>query len=60
MGNLKQALLFLHVAELEAICARLGLAVKAKKIILIVRIVHFISTGEIIKEPKMPAISNAR
>ena len=60
MANLKEALLFLHVAELEAICTQLGLVAKGKKIILIARILNFISTGEIIKEPKIPAVSKVK
>ena len=59
MANLKAALLFLHVAELRQLCMTQDIPSQGNKIILIARILHFISTGEIIKEPKMPAISKA-
>ena len=60
MVNLKEALLFLHVAELRQLCMTQGVPSHGNKVTLIARIVHFISTGEIIKEPKIPTISKAK
>jgi hypothetical protein len=55
--QLKEALLFLHVEELKSIAKKFGLADKGKKGEVIARIMHFIETGEVRKEIKMPQIS---
>ena len=58
--DLKESLLFLRVSELKEIAAKLLLPDKGKKITLIERIMHFLATGEIIQEPKIPTASCAR
>ena len=57
---LNTSLNFLHVSELREICTKLAILDKGKKDAIILRIVHFLQTGEIIKEPKIPAISLAQ
>ena len=58
--DLQKSLYFLHVGELREICLRLCIPEKGLKLRLIARIMHFIPTGEVIKEPKMPDISRAK
>ena len=60
LNKLKDALNFLHVEELRDLCSKFCFINKGKKIVLIARIVHFIKTGEVIHEPKIPAISCAK
>ncbi len=58
--ELRESLLFLSVNELKEILAKLLLPEKGKKISLIERILHFLATGEIIQEPKIPKKSCAQ
>lgn len=60
LNLLKKALLFLKMAELRDVCARLYLPTQGTKNVLIAWILHFIKTGEIIKEPKIPDASKAK
>lgn len=60
LSSLRTSLNFLHVEELANICLQLSLPNKGKKISLIARILHFIRSGQIIIESKVPAISKAR
>lgn len=57
---LKETLNFLHVSELRVICSKLSILDKGNKKYLITRILHFIKTGEILIEPKVPKISCAK
>ena len=57
---LKTALDFLHVEELKVICTGLSIPDKGKKGQIILRILHFIETGTIITEPKIPNVSLAK
>lgn len=59
-SDLKQHLLYLHMQELRDLCEKYALPNKGKKQALIARVVHFVETGEIITEPKLPAISKAK
>lgn len=58
-GVLSEALLFFNMKELPRFCEGLGLPSKGKKMILITRILTFIETGEIVREPKIPQVSCA-
>lgn len=60
LTSLKAALLFFHVAELRDLCLQLSLPKVGTKISLVCRIVHFVSTGQIITEPLVPAVSRAK
>lgn len=60
LTSLKAALLFFHVAELRDLCLQLSLPKVGTKISLVCRIVHFVSTGQIITEPPVPAVSRAK
>lgn len=55
--QLSQALLFLHVDELKEIVHDFDLHEKGKKIELITRIIHFLTTSEKITTPPFPATS---
>ena len=54
---LSKALLFLHVDELKEITRDFELHERGKKIELITRIIHFLTTGEKINTPSFPATS---
>ncbi len=56
----RNSLLFLHVEELREIARRLSLADKGNKIALIMRIVHFLKTGQKLAIPKFPEKSCAK
>jgi hypothetical protein len=56
---LAKALLFFNMKELPRFCEGLGLQSKGKKIVLITRMLTFIETGEVVREPKIPAASCA-
>ena len=58
--KLKQSLLFLNMSELRDLCIQLALGHTGKKILLIERILHFLSTGTSVKELSIPAISQAQ
>lgn len=60
LNMLKEALNFLHVDELRDLCTEFRFINKGKKIALIARILHFIKTGDVIHEPKIPDISRAK
>ncbi len=55
--QLLNALLFLHVNELKEIVHDFELHEKGKKIELITRIIHFLTTDEKITTPSFPAVS---
>ncbi len=56
-----ESLLFLHVLELQMLCVQFCFftPVKETKMILIDRIMHFIETGTVLEQPKIPAVSRA-
>lgn len=58
--ELKESLYFLHIAELKDLANRLSLLDKGKKLELIIRIIHFLQTGEKLVTLKIPAISCAK
>jgi hypothetical protein len=60
LNTLKVALNFLHVDELKKLCIQFHLSDKNKKAALIVTLVHFIKTGEILSKPTIPSISRAK
>ncbi|HQS84703.1 MAG: hypothetical protein B7Y25_07240 [Alphaproteobacteria bacterium 16-39-46] len=60
LNSLKESLNFLHMEELKEICTKLLLPTQEKKGALILRILHFIEFGKVIKAPKIPDISCAR
>ncbi len=51
---MKDALTFLYVDELRLLVGQLGLSEKGKKMEFIVRILHFLQTGEKLTTAKMP------
>lgn len=53
------ALYFLKMGELKALCLKLGLPYTAKKGQVIDTIKHFINTGKILEIPEIPTISKA-
>ena len=57
---LKESLNFLHVEELKNITDKFSLDNKGKKMEIIVRILHFLQTGERLVKPKFPDISCAK
>lgn len=57
---LRESLLFLNMAELRQLCIKKNLPSQGNKIILIIRIIHFIKTGQVIKDTKIPDISKAK
>ncbi len=57
---LRYALNFLHVGELRDLCAKLQIIDTGVKGVLVNRIVYFVETGEVVKEPKLPKISCAQ
>jgi hypothetical protein len=60
IATLKQSLNFLHVEELRDICTKFAINNAGKKGQIILRILHFLKTGEVLSEPKIPAISCGR
>jgi len=59
-SDLFEALYFMKMAELKKVCEQLGLPVTGVKGERIDRIKHFIMTGKILEEQKMPEISKAK
>lgn len=57
---LHESLLFLHIGELRNLCTQLELPHIGKKLLLIQRIVRFLSTGEILKNLTVPPVSCAQ
>lgn len=55
--KLTTSLNYLHVSELRAYCDELALSSKGKKAALVIRIVHFLQTGEKLVTLPYPAIS---
>lgn len=60
LHELKESLTFPHVSELRSIAVRLGLSEKGKKMEIIVRILHFLQTGEKLSVAKVPQVSSAQ
>lgn len=59
LNTLRESLLFLHVAELRALATQLGIPETGNKRVLIMRVLHFLTTGEIITQPPYPKASCA-
>ena len=57
---IQTSLLYFHVGELRELATRLSLVEKGDKKSLILRIVHFLETGERLSVPKFPAASRAK
>lgn len=57
---LKESLMFLHVCELKDVAIRLCLSNKGNKMIIIMRILHFLETGQKLTLPKFPEKSCAK
>lgn len=60
LNTLTYALNFLHVDELKKLCLQFHLSDKNTKSALIMSIMHFIKTGEVIKKPLIPDICRAK
>lgn len=58
--ELYDALYFLKMDELKALCFKLGLPYTAKKARVIDMIKHFIITGKVLEIPEIPTISKAQ
>lgn len=58
--ELKESIHFLHVVELKNLADSLNLQIQGKKLELIIRIIHFLQTGEKLVALKIPAISCAK
>jgi len=58
--SIRSSLLYLHCAELKAICQQLQLLSTGVKIVLVQRILHFFKTGQELKTPQYPSISKAK
>lgn len=58
--DIKTSLTFLHVQELRELSASLALLEKGNKMTLIIRIIHFLQTGEKLTAPKFPESSCAK
>lgn len=56
----KESLTFLHVEELRQLAKKLSLADKGNKMEIILRILHFMETGEKLTVPKFPEVSCAK
>jgi len=56
---LKEGFHFLHMEELKKLFTSLILPTQGKKDALIFRILHFVKTGDVINNPKVPSISCA-
>ncbi|MBS0186197.1 MAG: SAP domain-containing protein [Proteobacteria bacterium] len=59
LKTLKEGLNFLHVEELKNLCRQLLLPIEGKKGILVLRILHFVETGKVMNNPKLPLVSCA-
>ena len=57
---LKESLMFLHVSELKEIAIRLDLSDKGNKMAIVIRILHFVNTGQKLILPKFPEKSCAK
>lgn len=57
---LKKSLTFLHVDELKSLAMKLSLVDKGNKMAIIMRILHFLHTGEKLTIPKLPKKSCAK
>lgn len=60
LNDLRGNLLFLHVEELKELNRKFDLSERGKKIDLILRIIHFLQTGQKLVIPKFPAGSYAK
>lgn len=58
--EIKKSLLFLHVKELKEIAINLSLSDRGTKMIVILRILHFLETGQKLTAPKFPKESCAQ
>ncbi len=58
--NLRKSLMFYHVKELRELAVRLSLVDRGNKKMIILRICHFLSTGEKLAVPKFPKESCAQ
>jgi len=58
--ELNDALHYMNVSELKAICEHYRLPAKATKALLIDLIMHFVQTGDVKKLPRMPEMSKAK
>ncbi|PIS01355.1 MAG: hypothetical protein COT84_02910 [Chlamydiae bacterium CG10_big_fil_rev_8_21_14_0_10_35_9] len=54
LTEMKKSLLFLYVKELKEIAAHLSLSDKGNKMTVIMRILHFLETGQRLAAPKFP------
>jgi hypothetical protein len=59
-AQLEKSLNYLHVAELKDYCNHFNLSIRGKKNALILRIIHFLKTGEKIDVPKYSTVSCAK
>ncbi len=57
---LRESLTFLHVDELREVAAQLNLLEKGSKMAIIIRILHFMKTGQKLTAPKFPECSCAK
>jgi hypothetical protein len=57
--KIKESLLFLHVGELRDLAEKLALSQKGNKKEIILRILHYVKTGENLSAPKFPSVSCA-
>lgn len=57
---LKDSLIFLHVSELKGVAIRLCLSDKGNKMAIVMRILHFLKTGQKLTLPKFPEKSCAK
>ncbi|GMU19861.1 MAG: hypothetical protein AMXMBFR12_10520 [Candidatus Babeliales bacterium] len=58
--KLFEALYFLKMSELKALCLKLGLPYSEKKGQVIDTIKHFVNTGNVLEIPEIPSISKAK
>lgn len=56
----KKSLLFLHVDELKEVATQLSLSDKGNKMAIILRILHFMQTGQRLVSPRFPEESCAK
>ncbi len=59
-ASIKESLLFFHVSELKDLALKLSLTEKGTKMTLIMRILHFLETGQKLTLPKFPTSSCAK
>ncbi|MGD2168680.1 MAG: hypothetical protein PVI40_00365 [Chlamydiota bacterium] len=60
LAEIRKSLLFLYVKELKEIAAHLSLSDKGNKMTVIMRILHFLETGQRLAAPKFPKESCAQ